>query len=72
MIESEIKQKDSAIGGTQNNVKTLEMNHVAGLTDLRGRVARCDAAISRFACFSVLMREQLRIRCSVVSDSLPT
>ena len=47
VLENEIKQKDNVIGGTQSNVKALEMNHVAGLTDLRGRVARADASISR-------------------------
>ena len=46
-LEGEIKQKETVIGGTQDNVKTLEMHHVAGLTDVRGRVARCDAAIAR-------------------------
>ena len=46
-IEGDIKQKDTALGGTQDNVKNLEMHHVTGLTDVRGRVARCDGAISR-------------------------
>ena len=33
--------------GATSAVKNLEMHHVAGLTDVRSRIARADAAIAR-------------------------
>ncbi len=41
--------KETHVEGAQNAVKNLEIHHVAGVTDLRGRVARCDAATARLA-----------------------
>jgi DNA replicative helicase MCM subunit Mcm2 (Cdc46/Mcm family) len=35
--------------GTNNAVKNLEVHHVASLTDLRGRIVRCDTSISRLS-----------------------
>ncbi|CAH1796182.1 unnamed protein product [Owenia fusiformis] len=48
-LESGIKQKENAAEGTSTAVKNLEVHHVAGLTDLRGRVVRCDASIARLS-----------------------
>ncbi len=39
-MEQQIKAKENQSEGASNAVKNLEMHHVAGLTDLRGRVAR--------------------------------
>ena len=33
--------------GTNNAIKNLEVHHVATLTDLKGRIVRCDSAISK-------------------------
>ena len=41
--------KEHAYSGTRSAVTNLEMHHVAGLTDLRGRVVRCDAAITQLS-----------------------
>ncbi|XP_076443790.1 protein FAM81A-like [Babylonia areolata] len=46
-IEESIKARDSAHVGTNNAVKNLEVHHVATLTDLKGRIVRCDSAISK-------------------------
>lgn len=46
-LESEIKSRHSQVEGQSTAVKNLELHHVAGVTDLRGRVGRCDAAIQR-------------------------
>ena len=48
-LEEQIKSREGYTEGTQSAVKNLEMHHVAGVTDLRGRVARCDAAIARLS-----------------------
>ena len=48
-LEAQIKDRDGATIGTQNVVKNLELHHVAGVTDLRSRVVRCDASINRLA-----------------------
>ena len=48
-MEDQIRSKESYVEGTTNAVKNLEVHHVAGLTDLRGRVARCDASISKLS-----------------------
>ncbi|XP_078685754.1 protein FAM81A-like [Branchiostoma floridae x Branchiostoma belcheri] len=49
VLEDQIKAKESEIQGTNITAKNLEFQHVAGVGDLRGRVARCDASIARLA-----------------------
>ena len=46
-LQSEIRSKQSQFEGQSTAVKNLELHHVAGVTDLRGRAARCDSAIQR-------------------------
>ncbi|PVD20097.1 hypothetical protein C0Q70_20591 [Pomacea canaliculata] len=46
-IEESIKSRDNAHVSTNSAVKNLEVHHVATLTDLRGRIVRCDAAIAK-------------------------
>ena len=46
-LESEIRSRQNQVEGQSTAVKNLELHHVAGVTDLRGRVARCDSAIQR-------------------------
>jgi hypothetical protein len=48
-LEAQIKERDGATIGTQHVVKNLELHHVAGVTDLRSRVVRCDTSIARLA-----------------------
>lgn len=48
-LEKQLLVKEHAYSGTQTAVTNLEMHHVAGLTDLRGRVVRCDTAISQLS-----------------------
>lgn len=47
VLESELRSKESKLEGNSTAFKNLELHHVAGVTDLRGRVARCDHAIER-------------------------
>jgi hypothetical protein len=46
-LEESIKARDTAHVGTNNAVKNLEVHHVATLTDLKGRIVRCDSAIGK-------------------------
>ena len=41
--------RDSATFGTNTAVKNLEVHHVATLTDLRGRIVRCDTSIGKLS-----------------------
>lgn len=48
-LEAQIKERDGATVGTQRVVKNLELHHVAGVTDMRSQLLRCDTAIARLA-----------------------
>lgn len=47
VLDEELRSRYSQVDGQNAAVKNLELHHVAGVTDLRGRVSRCDAAIQR-------------------------
>ncbi|XP_041361749.1 protein FAM81A-like [Gigantopelta aegis] len=49
VLEESIKVRDSASVGTNHAVKNLESHHVQSLSDLRGRVVRCDTSIAKLA-----------------------
>ncbi|CAM9981920.1 unnamed protein product [Lampetra fluviatilis] len=59
VLEAEVRMRDSTALGTSSAVKTLEMHHVTGVGDLRGRVARCDASIARLAGESRTLQDSL-------------
>lgn len=48
-LEETIRARDSATVGTNTAVKNLEVHHVATLTDLRGRIVRCDTSIAKLS-----------------------
>lgn len=48
-LEDSIRSRDSAAVGTNTAVKNLEVHHVASLTDLRGRIVRCDTSIAKLS-----------------------
>lgn len=48
-LEENIRARDNATVGTNTAVKNLEVHHVATLTDLRGRIVRCDTSISKLS-----------------------
>ncbi|KAI1900404.1 hypothetical protein AGOR_G00049600 [Albula goreensis] len=49
VLESQIVQRDSVTLGTNFAVQTLDHKNLAGIGDLRGRVARCDASIAKLS-----------------------
>ncbi|KAL3866732.1 hypothetical protein ACJMK2_044013 [Sinanodonta woodiana] len=48
-LDEQIRSRDQATAGTNSAMKNLEVHHVASLTDLRGRIVRCDTSISKLA-----------------------
>uniref|UniRef100_UPI00398E64A6 protein FAM81B n=1 Tax=Pristiophorus japonicus TaxID=55135 RepID=UPI00398E64A6 len=49
VLEEQIRTRDGVTAGTSVAVQSLNHKHLAGIGDLRGRVARCDASISKLA-----------------------
>uniref|UniRef100_UPI00398F0495 protein FAM81A-like n=1 Tax=Pristiophorus japonicus TaxID=55135 RepID=UPI00398F0495 len=49
VLQEQIRTRDIASQGANSMVKCLEMRHLNGIGDLRGRVARCDASIARLS-----------------------
>uniref|UniRef100_A0A3P8TFA6 Family with sequence similarity 81 member B n=1 Tax=Amphiprion percula TaxID=161767 RepID=A0A3P8TFA6_AMPPE len=47
-LERQIAQRDSVTSGTTTAVQNLEQKNIAGIGDLRGRVA-CDASIAKLS-----------------------
>ncbi|XP_035854973.1 protein FAM81B [Sander lucioperca] len=48
-LERQTALRDSITSGTTMAVQSLEQKNVAGIGDLRGRVARCDASIAKLS-----------------------
>ncbi|XP_026176878.1 protein FAM81B [Mastacembelus armatus] len=49
VLERQIAQRDSVTSGTTLAVQHLDQKNMAGIGDLRGRVARCDASIAKLS-----------------------
>ncbi|KAJ7335766.1 hypothetical protein JRQ81_013707 [Phrynocephalus forsythii] len=49
MLERQIKTRDDVTSGTNFAMQSLDHKHMQGVGDLRGRVARCDASISKLS-----------------------
>ncbi|XP_036382712.1 protein FAM81B [Megalops cyprinoides] len=73
VLENQIIQRDSVSLGTSFAVQSLDQKNLAGIGDLRGRVARCDASIAKLsgdvsaggAEIRKLQREILEVRSGV-------
>ncbi|XP_072922388.1 protein FAM81B isoform X1 [Hemitrygon akajei] len=49
ILEEHIRTRDDVTVGTSYAVLSMDRKHLMGIGDLRGRVARCDASISKLA-----------------------
>ncbi|XP_050966496.1 protein FAM81B [Labeo rohita] len=49
VLEAQIIERDNLAAGTSFAVKSLDHKNAAGIGDLRGRVARCDASIAKLS-----------------------
>ena len=59
-LEAEIRGRDVAVIGTNRAVNKIEVHHVTMLQDLRGRIVRCDGAISKHTKDIILLMEELK------------
>ncbi|KAM7416513.1 hypothetical protein PAMA_018528 [Pampus argenteus] len=65
-LERQITQWDSVTSGTTLAVQSLDQKNMAGIGDLRGRVARCDASISKLSAdVSFWERQVIRLQQEV-------
>ncbi|XP_074526849.1 protein FAM81B [Halichoeres trimaculatus] len=58
-LERQIAEQDSITSGTTQAVQNLDQKNTAGVGDLRGRVARCDASIAKLSSDVSLWERQL-------------
>ncbi|XP_068559181.1 protein FAM81B isoform X2 [Cebidichthys violaceus] len=66
-LERQLAQRDSVTFGTTMAVQSLDQKNVAGIGDLRGRVARCDASIAKLSTdMSSAERRLIRLQQEVV------
>ncbi|KAK1792180.1 hypothetical protein P4O66_012139, partial [Electrophorus voltai] len=49
VLEAQVVQRDSVASGMSFAVQSLDHKNLAGIGDLRGRVARCDASIAKLS-----------------------
>ena len=49
VLEEQVRLKDNYITSSGSTLKTLELQQATAFTDIRGRIARCDAAIAKLA-----------------------
>ncbi|XP_029915121.1 protein FAM81B [Myripristis murdjan] len=72
-LERQIAQRDVVTSGTTLAVQSLDQKNVAGIGDLRGRVARCDANIAKLSAdvsaresqVIILQQEVMELKSSV-------
>ncbi|XP_066459099.1 protein FAM81B [Eleutherodactylus coqui] len=60
VLENEIRTRDTVSSGTSFAVQSLDRKHLAGVGDLRGRVARCDASITKLSGDVMTTKAELR------------
>ncbi|KAG9487999.1 hypothetical protein GDO78_007678 [Eleutherodactylus coqui] len=60
VLEKEIRTRDTVSSGTSFAVQSLDRKHLAGIGDLRGRVARCDASITKLSGDVMTTKAELR------------
>ncbi|XP_075710963.1 protein FAM81B [Rhinoderma darwinii] len=59
VLENEIRTRDTVSSGTSFAVQSLDRKHLAGIGDLRGRVTRCDASITKLSGDLVTTKQEL-------------
>ncbi|XP_072372409.1 protein FAM81B isoform X2 [Scyliorhinus torazame] len=69
VLEEQIRTRDGVTAGTSFAVRSLDHKHSAGIGDLRGRVARCDASISKLAGDVSLTRSEIQKVKNEVQDT---
>ncbi|XP_008583757.1 PREDICTED: protein FAM81B [Galeopterus variegatus] len=60
ILEDQIRVRDQAATGTNFAVQEINIKHLQGVGDLRGRVARCDSSIVKLSGDIHLIRQEYR------------
>ncbi|XP_056393928.1 protein FAM81B [Hyla sarda] len=60
VLENEIRTRDTVSSGTSFAVQSLDRKHLAGIGDLRGRVARCDSSITKLSGDLMTTKQEVR------------
>ena len=69
-MEEQLRAKDSYITSSGNAIKSLELQQATSLTDIRGRIARCDASISKLANEHAAFQDSLKQTGNRHQDSI--
>jgi peptidoglycan hydrolase CwlO-like protein len=69
ILEEQLRNRDVVHQGANTAVKNLEIHHIAGQTDLRGRVARCDASLSRLSADIKACNDNIKTLALQVTDN---
>ncbi|XP_029428983.1 protein FAM81B [Rhinatrema bivittatum] len=60
VLEEQIISRDRVSTGTNFAVQSLDQKHYAGIGDLRGRVARCDASLLKLSVDTSTIKQELQ------------
>lgn len=60
MLEDQLRQKDSYIMNSGSAIKTIELQQATTVTDMRGRIARCDAGIAKLVSEHLIVQDGLK------------
>uniref|UniRef100_H0WP69 Family with sequence similarity 81 member B n=2 Tax=Otolemur garnettii TaxID=30611 RepID=H0WP69_OTOGA len=71
ILEDQIRIRDQAATGTNFAVQEINIKHLQGVGDLRGRVARCDSSIVKLSGDIQLIRYEYRQIDKAIQDLVP-
>ncbi|XP_033034992.1 protein FAM81B isoform X1 [Trachypithecus francoisi] len=71
ILEDQIRARDQAATGTNFAVQEINMKHLQGVGDLRGRVARCDSSIVKLSGDIHFFRQEYRQIEKAIQEFMP-
>uniref|UniRef100_H2PG39 Family with sequence similarity 81 member B n=1 Tax=Pongo abelii TaxID=9601 RepID=H2PG39_PONAB len=71
ILEDQIRARDQAATGTNFAVHEINIKHLQGVGDLRGRVARCDSSIVKLSGDIHLFRQEYRQIEKAIQEFVP-
>lgn len=60
VLQDQTRVKDSYLANTGTAIKTIELQQATVITDIRGRIARCDAAIAKLVSEQMTLQDGLK------------
>uniref|UniRef100_A0A2K5RR61 Family with sequence similarity 81 member B n=1 Tax=Cebus imitator TaxID=2715852 RepID=A0A2K5RR61_CEBIM len=71
ILEDQIRARDQAATGANFAVQEINLKHLQGIGDLRGRVARCDSSIVKLSGDIHFIRQEYRQIEKVIQEFMP-